>query len=127
MRAVDFSVRADANEAEQVLEQLANGFDVLLRAFLEQATFERAVKVEHGAVCHRFVADQDVALEHLFRDHVGGPADETVDDEALAVRRGDRAARSAEVDPNVEDLGVSSHQVPFLCGASLALAYAWIP
>src|SRR3954453_5484001 len=110
-----------------MFEQLADGFDVLLRTFLEQAAFERTMEVEHGAVRHRFVADQDVAVEHIFRARVGGPADETVDDEALAVRRGDRAARSAEVDPDVEDLGVSSHQVPFLCGASLALAYAWIP
>src|SRR3954451_22126370 len=127
MRAVDLAVRADADEAEQMFEQLADGFDVLLRPFFQQAAFERAMEVEHRAVRDRLVSDQDVAFEHLFRDHVGRPADETVDDEALAVGRGDRAARSAEVDPYVEDLGVSSHQVPFLCGASLALAYAWIP
>src|SRR5262249_3779943 len=32
------------------------------------------------------------------------PADEAVDDEALAVRRGDRTPRRAEVDSDVEDL-----------------------
>ena len=80
------------------------------------------MEVEHGPVRDRFVADEDVALEHFLRHHVGRPADETVDDEALAVGGGDRAARRAEVDPDVEDLGFVRHQVPFFCGASLALA-----
>ena len=54
------------------------------------------------------------------------PADEAVDHEALAVRRGDGAARRAEVDPDVEDLS-HSVQFPFCCGDSFAPAYARIP
>ena len=112
--AVDLPFALDADQAAAGAEQLAHGFDVLLRAFLDQAALERAVEVEHGAVRDRLVADQDLALEDLLRHHVHRPADEAVDDEALAVRRGDRAPRGAEVDPDVEDLGSAIRSGSFL-------------
>ena len=64
--AVDLAVRADADEAEEMLEQLAHGLDVLLRAFFQQAALERAMKVEHGAVGDGVVADEDVRLRTFF-------------------------------------------------------------
>ena len=67
-------------------QQLARRLDVLLRAFLDQAAFERAVEVEHRPVVEGLPADQQVALEHLASDQIGGPADEAVDDKLLAVR-----------------------------------------
>jgi hypothetical protein len=73
-------------------QQLAHGFDVLLGAFLEQAALERPMQVEHRAVGHGLMADQDVTFQDLLGHHVQRPADETVDDEALAVRRRDGAA-----------------------------------
>ncbi len=87
-----------------MLEELAHRFDVFLRPFLEQAALERAVEVEHGAVGHGLVADEDGPLENLPGDHVGRPSDEALDDETLAVRRGDRAARRAEVDADMKDV-----------------------
>src|SRR5438477_3597077 len=122
-------------------QQLAHGLDIFVRSFLQQAALEWPVQLEHRPVGDRFVADQHISFENLLRHHVGRPSDEAVDDEALAVRRGDRAARCAEVDADVEDF---SHSLPFyspqrsqrtqrhlcdLCGESYVpfFAYSEIP
>ena len=73
------------DERQQMAQQLARRLDVLLRAFLDQALFERAAQVEHRPVLDGLPADQKVALEHLASDQIRGPADEAVDDKLLAV------------------------------------------
>src|SRR5579884_268526 len=102
-----------------MLQKLANGLHIFVRSFFEQAALERAMQIEHRAIGHRVVPDQNISFENFFRDHVGGPTDEAVDHEALAVRRGDRASRGAEVDADVKDFR-GHRYVPFL-------AYSLIP
>jgi len=81
-----------ADEPEEVAEQLTDGFDILLRPFFQQAALERSMEIEHRPIRDGVVADEDLTLEDLLRDHVDRPSDETVDDEPLAVRRGNRAS-----------------------------------
>ena len=54
-----------ADERQQMAQQLARRLNVLLRAFLDQAPFERSMEVEHRAVVERLPADQQSRLSTL--------------------------------------------------------------
>src|SRR5262249_25453048 len=86
-----------------LLDLVLGDADRLLVRELDHALLERPVEVEGEALLDGFLAEEHVLLEELLGDDVLRVADERVDRLANTVRRGDRRARRAEVDTDVED------------------------
>src|SRR5262249_7679219 len=103
-----------------------------LRTFLDQAPLERSAKIQHGPAVERLPPEEDGLLDEPPRDHVDRPSDIALDHVAAAVRGGDRAAGGAQIDADVEDIGLLRHLLAPWAWPSVATrlresAYAWMP
>src|SRR5262249_28719776 len=98
-----------ASQRDQVPQELAHRQLVPLGAFLDQAPLEGTPKIQHRPAVERFAAEEDRLLHEAPGHHVDRPADIALDHVPAAVRGGDRAAGRAEIDADVEDIGLLRH------------------
>src|SRR5262249_61929058 len=74
-----------------------------------QPSLARAGEVEHWPAVEGLAAEEDGLLHEAPGHHVDRPADVALDHVPAAVRGRDRATGGAEIDADVEDLGLLGH------------------